>query len=362
MFLVAGAVPVQASVPLDHLVRAYETSQILMIGIPNHSNKTPYLYLKQLLAKIGTDPHLKIIALERQIDTQPLYDELLRSQVPVDESSAEIETDRMAAVYPDRAFLRETVCSSPERAFTIRQFLPEVRRINRQRAASNAIRVVPVDGMRADRDRLWPGAGKPMTDHCGHRSAASSTQYVESFNREQDTLKNFKDQVLSQLGPSDKAIVVYHYGHMIRTFQSCAPGYVVSPNQWETRVVPTGWGAILDQENPSFRMKSHLVVFDEGERMNPYVNFRVTEELRKRRVGEAWAHMVPELRELGLTLGSGIDVFERSAQMLAVYTESLASNAELDQMIDSIVHIPNVENENAIGPAAQYYPVLCAYR
>ncbi len=333
-----------------------------MIGLSNHSSKTPYLYLNQLLEKIGSDPRLKIIALERQNDTQALYDELLRAPVPVEDPLPESETARMANVYPDSGFLREIVCSSPERAFTIRKIFPAVRSANRLRATTSAIRVVPIDGMRADRERLWPGVGKPITDRCGHRSAAQSTQYVESFNREQDTAKNFKERVLAVLGPNDKAIVVYHYGHMIRTFSSCAPGYMDSPDQWETRVTPTGWGAMLDREDPSFRLKSHLVVFDEGERMNPFVNFRVTEALRKKRPGEAWAFTTQDLDRQGLSLGSGVDVFGPSAQMLAVYSESLKSSEKLDQMIDSIVHIPNVEDENAIGPASQYYPVLCAYR
>jgi hypothetical protein len=131
---------------VDKLVDAYNASKVLILSNSTHETNATYIYLKDLLERVGNDPHLKLIGLERLNES----DDLLM------EGSINPISKILPPVPISNPSVRAQVCEEKngihrgfgEWAYTFSNFLPFVYNLNRNR--SDPLLVRSFDGMTYD--------------------------------------------------------------------------------------------------------------------------------------------------------------------------------------------------------------------
>ena len=244
-----------------------------MIGHSTHDNSTPYQYLKGLLEQIGADSNLRELVFERYHDNEPFYESL---------SEIELKDALIKAPFSTDQTLVRSLCGANEWAYVVVEIMPLVRKINAKRPAGSKLRVIPIDGMTAEMDLNWPGAGQNVeAKDCKYASTYHATHYALSANREQDTAKQFELKVWSGLKAGEKAIGVYHHGHLIQGLQGCM-SFMDDPEHWHSEFAPINWLSIFTKAHPEARSGIKLVMLDEKDYLYPNLQLKFTERQARR--------------------------------------------------------------------------------
>ena len=177
--------------PLSLLETEYDQSQILAIGVNDHSHFEPFDHLAALIKSRGLDPKLKTIIIEDVSVRAPLYNELSVRDLSFDEFKK-----RATSVYGMFSAHEESL---------FKTVLPAVREIN-ERRPNDPLIVTSIDGMNTA--RALEAFVKPVTDI-----------YATSSAREQETARNFKTQV-SDVYPGRKVIVAYQATHVAKNLSA----------------------------------------------------------------------------------------------------------------------------------------------
>jgi hypothetical protein len=82
---------------------------------------------------------------------------------------------------------RQSLCFG-EWAYAIDSLLPDIRKLNKAREATNPLLVKTIEGIQSDMDETYPGLGKKLIDgSCKASDVAVHPIYYVSTNREEDT-------------------------------------------------------------------------------------------------------------------------------------------------------------------------------
>jgi hypothetical protein len=183
-----------------------------------------------LLKRIGTDPDLKYIVLERAGDISEFYETL--SLIDLSETLEKF-------TFPSGLAKMNSLCMG-EWAYSIDKLFPDIRHINKRRDTSNPVLSVSIDGMDSFINESWPGNFPIADTTCNASELRVGSYYVASTNREMDSAENFSNKVWMKLGPNDKAIVLYNRMHLINSFISCNP-FMVEIDKWKARLSSFSW-------------------------------------------------------------------------------------------------------------------------
>lgn len=338
--------------PLHLLEESYRSNQILVLSNAAHDEGTVNHYLNLLLQKIGTDPHLRFIVLERFGNDDPFYQ--LVSTSPL---SAALQT-AVAPKIEDQLYSFCSTSGDPnsygEWAYTFARLIPSILSINARRAARpilirsiDGINHRDVKGISIDKDSIVSG-------NCENEDAIPIR--VTSVNREYETFKNFENRILSELKPEDKIIVIYNYWHTIQGFEACLP-IQSADGIWTTKIQPLNWLSFLFKKYPELRKKTNIVVADEKNKTNPTGIFRQT-NLLSILTNKDFAYYT-DSDEPSKKSGSGKFVFQNESFVRTYQGGKLFGNPALNQIVDAVIWTREAKSKFKYGTATSYLPEIC---
>jgi hypothetical protein len=309
------------------------TTQVLALGESNHRNHQIYLYILTLLQEVGLDPALKFIVVERDPSYKEAYE--VASHQPIDSGFLE----KYAPSEKEKATMFGGPAFQGDRFFMSTMF-PLIAQLNKQRTQDNPITVVPIDGNSGDEiEKLFPTAFpdviRKLNIH-GHGDAHRLSWY-----RENATQNRFREQILKNLKEGEKAIVIYHLGHLLNGVQANYPHFNFEENIWETASShPSSWLSMAFSENMGLRDKTKIVSFDErdehfGQGWALNGTFVLTQRLIKECPNESFAFLTKPFE--GIPLEKGLSVFDPGTSFHTWFKGLLSSNSDLSQMTDAII-------------------------
>ncbi len=325
------------------LTRAYEDSNILFIGTPNHTNFKIYKYLEALLDRAKNDHRLRYIVFERFGDNSAFYRSL---------SVNELENVLKEGHFPSDLHLRRSLCGD-EWAYAITNFFPYLRALNKQRPVP--ILAASLDGASSDQDLWWPNAGQYSPGNCIQQNP--SLYFSDSANREATTAKNFAS-FYDRLGLEDKVIIVYHHGHLLKGFRSCrlfmeTRGSLI---HWTSNLTDLSWLSLFLKEKPDVAGKMSIVLFDEkDEWFNKDGAFKASSLV---------SHRVPprsgviDLQNVALK-ETGLQVFRESAFLNHYQEGQHKGDLRIDQLADYIVWNHDSADRYPLKESKYYLPNIC---
>ena len=290
--------------PAALLRSLYNESQLLFLGESNHSNFQSLDYLLELIKEVGTDENLKYILDESIFEDR---DRLHRASI------GEISLQDYLPLRENQQF-----------AYFYLKLLPLLREINKKRSPDNPLVLVPIDGFL---HRKFP-------------------EYGGSLDREKGTQANFESIALPLLESGGKAIVFYHYIHLIQSFSGSLPQWnPVSQSVEPSPVGPINWLSLVFANHPEWRKQSKLVFFDEIEASwSPNGNFRILKDLSKKHPNQSFGFKTNSLDPSDL-IEKGCEIFcippKRGVNSMILQTESQAT---LQDMTDALIWTSGLED------------------
>lgn len=322
------------------LLEEYGKSRILFLGTANHFNHHIYNLLTDLLKEIGKDPKLKYIVFERSSDISQFYEKL--SEKTLGDVLTEFH-------FVNEEAKTRSLCESPEWAYTISDFFPEIRTINRNRV--NKVLVKSVDGMRSDLPLNWPGRQPIIDGTC--RAQGTPTAYVVSTNREMDTAKNFSKNIWQMLGPNEKAIVVYHQAHLLEEIETCMP-FMLQTNKWVAIKAYFSWISYFLNEHPEAKSQIRRIFLDEKSQSAYEGMLKFTKRQADRYPYQEFAisltHFTRILKE------NGFEMYLPESSM--GYRTSL-SDRTLPEVAEGLIWNPSAHIDTQIKSSHDYLPEHC---
>ncbi len=352
--------------PVRLMTDLYKKNQILILGESNHDNYKVYAYLKELLDLVGEDPELKFIALERPSDASEFFQDL--SIRPLTEVLEKFH-------FKSDSAKENTLCLSSEWARSIADFFPYLRVLNKKRIhrGLQPILVKTFDSVPSDQGNEMSGPTKTVKDGTCHLAPTAFTSHPDakpvyltlfqaSGNREQQTAENFKQQIRKGLRPSNKIILMYHYLHVIKGFESCMPflDSMNDPDEWTARWTKSNWFELFAAEHPQIRKRSKIIAFDEiSDTFAPKGNFLVTQRQVLRHPDIDFAFNLSQLKNIETE--KGMDVFSEGALIKTYHGGQHRSEFTLPQMFDAVVwsHDAQLKYQYDLRNPAHYLPEYC---
>lgn len=321
--------------PEKLLLEFYKNNRALFLGKSSHENYEIYENLIHLLKEVGTDPKLKIIAIERSHITEDFY------KVG---STQELNPEKVRQLLPTAAHKHGVLFPGRKTdPYLISVFLPFVRKLNdkRKELSLDPVTVVPVDSYEY-------GKPEPIVKY-SNGLRPDQLDHSMSRNREAATQKNFETKVLSQLGDDGKVITVYHLAHLIQGREGYLPTINEDENLWESPTwQPGNWLGTLYEKNPSLKSGSKIVVFDEEDLgYAPNDTFTFTRRQTVRHPHEAFA--VPLAPFKNVHSERGLSVFDSKTSFHnSLFDGMYRSSASLPEMVDALIYTPNAREKSAL--------------
>lgn len=349
-FLLAALfLPSPAQAAPSALREAYEQTQVLFIGTSSHLGRGGDELTLELLRDLSSDPRLRIIALERSHEFEPGFKEL--SRVELNQS---VFAQRIGRA-PGQ--VKSAYCGlQKEWPWMDQQLFAWARKSNSTRDASHLVTVLPIDGLsidevlRSQKHIRDEGSGIPVaTGNCSYiqfktpKFTDRSLDLLTTSNRELSTARNFERSVRTRLGPNDKAIVIYHFGHLLRDFESCQAGSTDGKN-WVANWSKTSWLGEFAATHPEARSKIRVVLLDEPlPAQNP--DGLMMSSLTGKEASQN---------------GRGLQLFTPSSFFVQSYLggQHRASISE-SELFDRVVRLSKPERPTAFPLPEQSFPALC---
>lgn len=334
------------------LDQEYEKSKVLFIGLSYHSNHQHIIQLTELIKRVGLDPNLKTIVLERAGDISGFYEML---------STTDLKTTLENFQFESNDAKIRSLCA-PEWAFAISYLFPELRRINKLRPTDNPLLVKTIDGMRSTIPEMWPGSGKNLRDGtCSAVSITGSgptpTHYGISGTREQTTAQNFKSRIWSKLEPDDKAIVLYHRGHIMDNLEACQPNQGADENDWVANKGLLTWFGRFMLIHPEARQQVHVVVIDEKASVASEEGFNFTQRQSRRTPNIEWAITLAPFN--GVITEIGIEMFTKKVDFRFYLNGAISGTKTLPEIVDGLISNPLAHVLYRTSKGYKYLPDYC---
>lgn len=310
--------------PLQLLRNLYETHRVLVLAFADHNYETQYQMLDSLLQSIGRDPRLKLILLERASEDAPMLQVASTTSLTIPDIINRFQGKDSITGLPSKRRASFSVCLDPEFAYTWSQFLPHIRALNAKRSAGNPIQVTTIDGVSA-------------ADVIAAQSPPDALAAMESPHRESTTAANFWRTLWPQLGPSSKVIMVYHVGHVIKTFT------VVDD---DGQLVPSNWMATLLRDHPEVESQIGIVLLDPINAASSVLRF--TQRQGARHPDTAFGVPLAPFQKILTQPDTATFVHvprgpgEQAEGMLRAYGTDLKSSRSLPAMLNGVVGLPDV--------------------
>lgn len=344
---------------IDLLVDMYNQSNILVLGQSNHAHAKTYELLGKLLDRVGTDPRLKRIYIERDGDVAGFFEQLSVHSLP-----AALKRFK----FPEPAELSRTnnLCITQEYAYTVAEFFPKVQAINRKRPLGNKLLFTSsIDANVSNRDPFYP-AGYPyddylkkikLTRHCDAGDIKKAPPfYFASANHQEESGARFEKEILPRLKKNEKIIVLYHYAHVLKRFQACGLR-MIDELEWITAREPMNWISFFLRRVPDAEKRMRVVMLEEKDAyQNPEGALRLTQSQASRYPGEDFAYPLSPFRShlrvrgLAAFMPNSILTFYKRNRSMAI----------LPDILDGVVWNHNSQSKYAYKKtAAQYLPGIC---
>lgn len=340
---------------IDLLEKEYQQSKVLFIGFYHHYAHQHIDQLSSLLQKIGSDPNLKTIVLERSNDVSSFY-ELL--------STKKLSTAIDYFGFSSQQAQEQTLCRGPgEWSYVIKNFFPELRKINQSRP-NNPILAKSVDGIQTFMvEEDWPGLNRPMIDGtCPSkllktRTGEALTIYGISSTREQTTANNFKAQVWDKLGPNDKAIVLYHRTHLTDGLVVCQPE-MISENNWAANLGNFSWYGRFLSDYPEVKKDVSLVFIDEKfDQKNEMITLSFTKR-QSERSSTDWAVSLRPFKNIMNEIG--FEMFTKESDIRRLYSNPYSSGSKtLPEIADGLIYNSEAHIRYQNLKSSDYLPEYC---
>ena len=340
---------------IDLLVKEYQQSKVLFIGFYHHYAHQHIDQLSSLLQKIGNDPNLKTIVLERSSDVSSFY-ELL--------STKDLSKSIQDFGFKSQQAQEQTLCRGPgEWSYVIKNFFPELRKINQHRS-HNPILAKSVDGIQSLMvEEDWPGLNRPMIDGTcpakllTTRTGEALTIYGISSTREHTTAKNIKSQIWDKLGPNDKAIVLYHRAHLTDGLDVCQPE-MISENSWVSNLGNFSWYGRFLNDNPEVKKDVSLVFIDEKfDPTNEMITLNFTKRQSKRSSTD-WAISLRPFKNIVNEIG--FEMFTKDSDIRRLYNTPYSSGSKtLPEIADGLIFNSEAHIRYKNLTSSDYLPEYC---
>jgi len=326
-------------------------NQILFIGNPNHYNHGTYERIIKLIKNIGLKENLRYLVLERHFDHAPFYQAL--ATLPLDLAIDEIP-------FATRSSARNTLCASPEWSYSIQNFFPEIQKINVSRSMKERLIVTSIDGLASDQGIDLDHSIQTLPRDCSFAKAQGVL--VKSANREMGTARNFLS-FLKSMKPGQKAIVMYHWGHLLRGFKSCMP--VKRGETWFSEIQPLTWIDRVMEKYPELSKKAAFAFIDEecslgGGIVTLPPSFKLVQDI------------LPSIRNQSVAIDlnkvnrsqwneKGLDIFTANSLFKSYLEGQHASANQIQDLADLLLwnHDGPKESLNLVDPSA-YLPNQCS--
>lgn len=338
--------------PIELLKDAYYDKEVLLIGTSNHANFKHYERVLELLEAVGSDPQLRYIVMERSYEATNFY-ELL--------STFDLDRSLKEANFSSSNAQKGTMCDSPEWSYTISQFFPKLREINRKRFPLPPIIVktlesVPAEYYSAPGPVLYDGTCS--ADSIGLQNVPAFEVWGLSNNREKQTAQNFRNEVWSKIAPQEKVIVISHYMHLLSGFAACRP-VKEATGGWVTNLVPLSWMMEFLDQTPEARDRMNLIINDEVDRWyNPEGGLKVVKRQASRYEGQSFAFKTKIFEGL-LTHERGAQMFLPSATINRGLRGQHFSDSMLHELAFGIIWNSDAEKSSALQRSQEYLPQEC---
>jgi hypothetical protein len=334
--------------PRGFLVGQYEAAQVLALGETNHSQFRVYEHLINLLKSVGMDPKLRFIVLERSQDFDRFYEELsLRHQNEV------LKKGLFASAMEQES----AICKSfPANPYLVVRFFPILRKINERRQDAG-LKPVLVKAIDIPYSLFY--SAPPYSVQPGNCKLPLSVpaRIEESQDRESLVADNFKFMIWNQL-EGQKAIVLYHIGHLIQGFDACLPKIKV--DHWETSLAPMNWLNLYFKNNPKHRTRFQIIAMDEREARGsqaPEGLFQFSKRQSDRIPSESFG---VALKSFGpLQWEASREVFMKASVMRHYQGGMIRSPLDLSRMIDGLVWSADADEYFVLKRPNEYLPDLC---
>jgi hypothetical protein len=312
--------------PIEVLRQLYEEKQILVLGFSHHRSETYFRVLHALLDKVGHDPRLKYVVLERWPGEAVVLEELSVNRFTESDLMKrfpDLPTPSIGAKYPTA---RYRLCIAGELAYPWAKLLPHVQALNARRPSSRKLLVTEIEGM--------PLGIQP-----------------ESFEREFRTANNFWEGIGKRLTPSEKVIVVYNAGHVTKR---------VSRRIWfrknkyyePSEPLAGNWLSMLLRQHPEAEAQLAVALLDYEGDNNPHGMLRFSQRQVARYPGQAWGVRLAPFR--GGAAERGREIFDPKADRTLV-PDTMAT---LPDVYDAVVWQPNAQQE-LFKTGVDYLPTAC---
>jgi hypothetical protein len=336
--------------PAELLYQAYQQSRVLLIGTSNHTNFQHYNHLLELLEIVGNDPDLKYIVMERSYEVSGFY-ELL--------STLSFESAMKQFKFTPERTLTDNLCLNPEWSYTIKEFMPKLRKINRLRGSKRPILLKTIEGMPAD---LSAGSVPGVKD--GNCSATIFNNFSEmelnslSLTREIKTQKNFEKSIWNDLGPNEKVIIVSHYMHLIDGFKGCRPSMDDQGN-WTANIEPLTWLTPFFSSHPNVKKDFKLILIDEKDwGYNPNGGLKLVQRQAHRYPEEDFAFFTKPFEIVSRETGASMFVKDATInrrENILMHT----SEKKLDELFDGVIWNAKSDSLYLLRTAHEYLPNYC---
>lgn len=340
----------------NFLLEEYKRKQVLFLGTATHINFRHFNHLKSLLKLIGDDPNLKYVVFERPHDITGFYEIL---------STETLETSLKMFEFQSEFAKINSMCMSPEWAYTIGDFIPWLRNLNHNLRPNHPILFKSVDS--TDSSMKFPPVNDPKVPVEDGTCKASSIGITTGFarqsglivtgaEREKGTARIFESEIWKKLKPNEKAIVIYKDGHLI-DFENCRPE-LGEDGMWRTNFGPLNWLRYFLNANPSARSSYSFVVMDEKDASyNINGIFKLTQRQFKRHQYNFAISLKPFK---GFLSEVGINVLDEKSRLRQWFSSPSSSPRTLDQLVDGIIWSSESYEDYMIKESHTYLPDYCA--
>jgi hypothetical protein len=230
-----------------YLLNKLNSTQVLFIGTPNHTQYGFYKLLENFIKKAVKNNNLKYIVLERPMASN--------------EYLQEVSTLAPGEYSLDHNMAEETLCGSTEWAYAGKNLFPIIQKANQFK--TNKVILKSIDGMNSENDFSDTDLSDTAIEinNCKTNKLHESFQFVSSFNRERESANNFKKNIMEKLGPDEKAIVIYNHAHLLKGAKSCMQNF--RDGKFMQEDLFSTWLGLYVSENPYFKNKMNVVLIDE---------------------------------------------------------------------------------------------------
>jgi hypothetical protein len=338
--------------PRTFLQIQYDKAQVLALGETNHSQFRVHEHLMNLIKANAMDPKLRFVVIERSQDFTQFYETI--SELPYNDLVKFVE--RFTEGDMKSAICSRSFAANP---YMVARFFPFLRNINDRRKdmGFEPILVKGID-MPYSMFLSTPQMGGSIRE-AGCKIPLGQARKEETQDRERVVAANFKTMILDNLGHEQKAIVLYHIGHLIQGFDACLPK--LKDGEWESSRAPMNWLSMFLTEQPQLRSKFRIIAMDEKEAGRGVQSseglFRFSKRQSDRYPDESFGVSMKPFTLLQTETNR--DVFVEKTVMRRHLGGRIRSPWTLPQMIDGVVWSADAHTSFVLKSASFYLPGFC---